>query len=733
MTTFWSNPIRRAGDVNYIVATFRIIGENKTSNDAGILWDVGNKEYTLSVRNDRLEVLEGPTNVDNSGESHNKKLVNVREIDRMNGTWYTIKVILMEDYFDIYLNDIPAVRVPRINDEPYQPKNTSTSDSFNADIEGTASISRTGIFAYNNVAEFKPVKIGQTLLPLSNEEKIDFHHYYPLNILATSKWGYDTFMEGDPSVFSKEVVVLDINSFLPSYSVTSTASSANLSSNIEDRKKDNQTNSKSRNSTSADRYLEYANKGGTLVITNAVDHYDLFQSTELGKLFPIQAGNEVRFEKLAFNTEGKENQQKQNVNISGIARDIAVTNSSLYSDTKVLSSYLNGNNIEVAPFAIERKYGDGRVIIVNSYGLFSAIASSPQQYFQKLADVPSLIGLDYTSQDSEDIIHAQNAVPITRLVGALNVSGHSIINGSSFSIIPNNGSGGVDDFASNKFYVQSLEAHNFSNKSSIERIFGHNIAKNRSVQDDNYSILNTVVKDLKLSGQYEVIMNSNGSFEVPANLPFASYYDYVAVSVQAGFDMIVRLQEGATAKFALENDSVHHQRTLSFRDKGEIYFNDLTLHDKNDISVLLKSPSIKVIDGKMHFEKLYTYDPTNLSKITVNSASLDISGAMIADINHVDNYDEVDSNGNWINTYYLTYIKSIQFDEGNLYNGTKKIDLDLPADISVLAKEKGVTIPWQRALLSNTNIVICISIVVVAVALTLTILQRPWWLGLKQV
>ncbi len=731
ITTFWSNPIRRGGDVNYIVATFRIIGENKTSNDAGILWVVGNKEYTLSVRNDRLEVLEGPTDVNNSGEALDKKLVNVREIDRMNGTWYTIKVILMEDYFDIYLNDIPAVRVPRINDEPYQPRNASTSDAFNADIEGTTSISRIGIFAYNNVAEFRPITIGQALLPLPNEENTDFHHYYPLNMLATSKLGYDTFMEGDPSVFSKEAVVLDINSFLPSNSVTSTASSTNLSSNIEDIKKDNQTNSRSRNSTSVDRYLEYAKKGGTLVITNAVDHYDLLHSTELGKLFPIQAGNEVRFEKLAFNTEGKENQQKQNVNISGIARDIAVTNSSLYSDTKVVSSYLNGNNVEVAPFAIEKKYGDGRVIVVNSHGLFSAIASSPQQYFQKLADVPSLIGLEYPSQDSEKNIHAQNAIPITRLVGALNVSGHSIINSSSFSIIPNNGSGGVNDFASNKFYVQGLVAHGFSDKSSKEWNFSHTAAKNRSMQDDNYSILDTVVKDLELSGPYEVIINLNGSFDLPANLPFASYYDYIAVSIQAGFDMIVRLQEGATAELTLENDSTHRQRPLSFRDAGEIYFNNVSLHDKNDISVLLKSPSIRVIDGKMHFEKLYTHDPNNLGKTTVNSASLNVSGAMIADINHVDYYDEVDSNGNWITTQYLTYIKSIQFAEGNLYNKSKNTNLDLPADISALAKEEGVTIPWQRALLSNTNIVISILIIVAAVALTLTILQRPWWLGPK--
>ena len=195
--------------------------------------------------------------------------------------------------------------------------------------------------------------------------------------------------------------------------------------------------------------------------------------------------------------------------------------------------------------------------------------------------------------------------------------------------------------------------------------------------------------------------------------------------------MIVRLQEGATAEFTLENDSTHHQRTLSFRDEGEIYFNNVSLHDKNEVAVLLKSPGIRVIDGKMHFEKLYTYDPTNLGKSTVNSASLNVSGAMIADINHVDYYDEVDSNGKWITTHYLTYIKSIQFAEGNLYNKSKKINLDLPADISVLAKEEGVTIPWQRALLSNTNIVISILIVVTAVTLTLTILHRPWWLGLK--
>jgi hypothetical protein len=101
---------------------------------------------------------------------------------------------------------------------------------------------------------------------------------------------------------------------------------------------------------------------------------------------------------------------------------------------------------------------------------------------------------------------------------------------------------------------------------------------------------------------------------------------------------------------------------------------------------------------------------------------------MIAKFGHVDNYNEIDSNGGWINSEYITYLKSIHFGKNNIYNNDKKINLKFPADISALAKEEGVLVPWQKALLSDTNIVISLSIVV---AVTLTILWLPRRLVLK--
>ena len=56
-TSIWSKPLQENDSINYIESTFRIIGENKTSNDAGIMWDDENNEYTISVRDNRLEVL----------------------------------------------------------------------------------------------------------------------------------------------------------------------------------------------------------------------------------------------------------------------------------------------------------------------------------------------------------------------------------------------------------------------------------------------------------------------------------------------------------------------------------------------------------------------------------------------------------------------------------------------------------------------------------------------------
>ena len=119
VTILWSNPLRQRQfqNSNYIEAVFRILGENKTSNDAGIMWNDGNKEYTASLRDDRLEILVKPIDVGNSKETSEKKLVNVRDITREIGVWYRLKIITLEDYINIYINDLLAAKVPRDSNE----------------------------------------------------------------------------------------------------------------------------------------------------------------------------------------------------------------------------------------------------------------------------------------------------------------------------------------------------------------------------------------------------------------------------------------------------------------------------------------------------------------------------------------------------------------------------------------------------------------------------------------
>jgi hypothetical protein len=332
-------------------------------------------------------------------------------------------------------------------------------------------------------------------------------------------------------------------------------------------------------------------------------------------------------------------------------------------------------------------------------------------------------------QDNDHVVGdntlTQKAVPITRVVGDLKVTGHSMINSSSLSIFANKTSDSAY-FDNDKFHVQTLfRFQSISDNGRKGSDSSGIIDTKRILQNDNYTTFNTIVRDLKLSGEYEVIISLNGSLVLPSTL--ASYYDYIAASIPTGFNMIIKLHDGATAEFIAENGQ--HRQPVRFTGEAKIsFYNVMDLQDKKDIPILLKSPEIRVINGTTNFEKLYMYDPYN--KVAANGGLLDAKGSMVARFDHVDNYNAIDSNGEWINTYDLTYLKSIHFGKNNIYNNNdRKINLEFPADISALAKKEGVLVPWQTALLSGTTIVTSLSLIVAAV--TLTIFRRLGLLGLK--
>jgi hypothetical protein len=733
-------------DANYFESTFRIVRQNNSEqNYAGIIWNDTNTEYTLVLGKDTLEVSIQSTDVRNSPNSNDGRLVYVREINRENGAWYTIKIMYMERTLNIYVNNVLAIQIPTNHhpsaSELYQRRlsNSIINANTNASISTNTTIHGIGLYSVNNVAEFRPIKVGEVAMEADRNQKIYFEYYYPLSMLALSKLSYDTFLHGDMSALSKKIVILNLDSVL-SYLGSGT------------------------NGTFTD-YLKFVNRGGTLVIMN-IDDIDFFGKPILFReLFDIR--DEVKFDSISYEAQrshqnnkeekekegsagGREDQQRQKekeqgsqyLNVSGVAREIVIRNNSATSDVMIKSYYVNSDNQKVAPFAIEKKYGTGRLIFVNNGGYFDSIAKSPQQTFLTLAKTLNLAGLD----TAVDLNYADNRIaksssggvmPITQIVGDLQIHGNTKINSSSFSIVPDNKNayrGSYDSYMNDDFYVQSV-MYSISDYKSISRNSSSNSSpKSYDFEKENHGNNGTLIEGLRLSGPYEVIISLNGSLALPS--PLESHYNYVGTSIATGSDIVVKLHNGSTAEFVASNES--RQKLFKFSNDGEIHFyNVRESGNRTNISVLLKSPEIRVTNGKINFEDLYNIDYSNLSRLasnntcvpvlsstTVDCRELKVNGKMVAILNHVDNYRQ------GIGADTVSYIKSLEFEQNKIDEEAQKmgLGLKLPADVSQAAKERGITVPWQKALFSDVGVAVSISMFAydAVIAILIMILWRPW-------
>jgi hypothetical protein len=737
-------------NANYFESTFRIVRQNDSEeNYDGIVWNDTSTEYTLKLGNDTLEIETEPADNGYSSNSNDEKFVYVREIKRENGAWYTVKVIYTQENVDVYLNNLLAVRIPREDrlsgSESYQglANGTITADN-KATMTTNSTIRKVGLYSSNNVAEFKPVKIGIINREIDMNQKIYFQNYYPLSMLALSKMNYDTFVDGDMSALSKKIVILNLDSIMPSLD-----SSANNTFTYKD-------------------YLKFVNDGGTLVIMN-IDDVDFFGEPILfGKLFDI--GDEVKFDSISYeaqrslqNGQEKEKEKERGgsrigdqggreekgqgphyLNVSGLAREIAIRNNSDTSDLAINSYYVNDDNQKVAPFAIEKKYGMGRLIFVNNGGYFDAVAKSPSQNFLTLAKILNLTSLN-TAVDqgyADNGTAPGGTMHIARIAGDLQSRGNTQINSSSFSIVPANNaaySGGYDPHINDKFYVQNV-IYSVSDDKNFSKNINNSGSESYDLEKENPGNNDTLVEDLQLSGPYEVIIRLNGSLVLPSLLE--SYYNYIGTSIPTGSDIELKLYNGSTVKFLATNGT--EQKLFKFSNDGKIHFNNVRESENGtNISVLLKRPEIRVANGKMNFENLDNIEPSSIPELVSNNAcefiryrqmdcsQLEVNGSMVAILDHVDNYNQgkegdATTYNQWKEGDAVTYIKSLDIEQNMIDEKTKKIDLNLiwPADISQLAKERGITVPWQKALFSDIGV--AVSIMIFAYAILIITIWRPW-------
>jgi hypothetical protein len=607
-----------------------------------------------------------------------------------------MKLMFSDSTLDVYVDDMLVLQVPN---EFYHGGNTNT-------------ISRIGVRCSGNIAEFEPIKIAQIDqsgggdLDISRKKQQNYDYYYPLTMLALSGAGYDTFLPNDNSIFSKDNILMTTRAFDDYY----------------------ENNDKVNNRVTIDRFLDYVRKGGTLTIFNTENPIDGW----FEEAFSIKS---ISDKNAGFNSVVEPTAGMHFVNLSGTTPRIGTT-----SPDVAIESYYQMDSQKVSPFAMEKNYGKGKIILVNAAGFFDALSREPEKYFSRLGDTSILIGIDSDSNNKNKTNTKLTPIPPTYNLGKLRITGTSAINGSSLllpfesentpnryfvediSILTNNTGGG-------DLPALSSKGRDADNNNSITE-------QKSDLRGDRTSIArNILIKNLELQGLYNVTLKSEGTIQLPSPTAPYSKSNYVSLSIPNAFDMEVSLSNDSSAQITLgngtektvETDGSNNSKvkTADTYDSAQIYVHNIR-DDRahgNPVSVLMKRPQI-LAHGNATFDSLFQ-----------GRQDFDVFKGIEGNLFETRNDSKIDLKLDYIDSYYsssnrkqtedyVTYIDSVNVDRTSKSATDPLIELRIPGDISDAAKQAGIEVPWEKALFSVGNVVALIFFVVAAGVIILIVWPR---------
>ena len=224
-----------------------------------------------------------------------------------------------------------------------------------------------------------------------------------------------------------------------------------------------------------------------------------------------------------------------------------------------------------------------------------------------------------------------------------------------------------------------------------------------------------MIKNLKLSGPYQVAVNSNGLVELPTH---QSYGEYIGIAVNRGFNMTIQLLHGANAEFTTVEGN--HTYRISGSDDNrttkKIEFDRMETDNPQikSISLLMKSPQIAV-NGNASFKLLYRDISDFISTHRIKGLPANLDGKFFAKVDHVDHYDNSGKRSYTKNP--LTYLNWLVIDKnqnGNQY----QLDISLPGSVYNNGKQVANGVSWQNLALSKISILAIISMLVATVIIT---------------
>jgi hypothetical protein len=632
------------------------------------------------------------------------------------------------------------------------------------------------------------------------KEETYYQHYYPLSMLALSKIEYSTHMEGDLSAFSKKYVIVTYDPFYNDSSLSLPMES--------DRTGDNSI------------YLDYVRNGGNLIVIDSADYGKDKSLGIFSRLLSISlTGNYARFDSLldaaslqsTINVTSKESttypydqghevqEKKRNhtiiKNITGmVERTLYNSSNTKDNNISITSYYITANNntdkknenVIVAPFTIEKKYGNGKITYINAHGYFHALfndlssnngrnndtyqGNNNGQHFLSLANITNLIdpNIPKDGQFSDAAFLNSAASPaessgapkIRQIIDNIRISpGYQTrINSSSLLLPVTNNSNG--DLAAQEltFTSQSriapFSATNPSNDIAYDLSYTETADQGDQNSNYEYSFKNAIIRNLKMYGSYEVIVESNNSGKVILPV-FPSFSDYVGVNLPEGFDMTIKLSDSKSsyAEFEIieENDdgalvaNGTDQRLRIYGDNAtarglgianvksnEIHFLDMRSDPSSNghTSLLMKIPQIQVKEEGAATASIERDDAKDgllenvKTFLTFNKDSSETDPIEIKNkagkkemvtfrIDYIDSYNAPHPEGT--KNHYLTYIEEdIKVVEDNVDNDPSEKyrinmqDIKLPGDISDRAKKLGVDVEWQKTMASGNGLLLAI-------------------------
>ncbi len=379
-----------------------------------------------------------------------------------------------------------------------------------------------------------------------------------------------------------------------------------------------------------------------------------------------------------------------------------------------VKSYYENNNHTVSPFSMEKSYGKGKIVFVEASGYFNAVSRFPEKYFSTLSDIHRLFGISTGKLSANG--ESKN-IPFSNdyNIGNIAVFGDVVINSSSI-LLPMDEK--REDDSKNRYHIQELSVTNYDQgDGNVNPIaIGANNTNNNPISSQNFgnkSVYHDVwVSNLEFYGEYKASIKSSGMVNLPSPSHPLSQYDYFGISIPAGLDLTVQLlDKGAHADItmadgtkAIVNSANRSGNKFNNNEVTEIYFHNIkpALFQMNSIDFLMKRPEVDA-RGNVSFESLFRdqYD-FDVSK-GIEENPLELTEANVdMNLGYVDNYDK--SYENKLTTDYTTYLGALQINQLSGTSDTTK--LRLPGDISDVAKQNGIQVPWEKAIGSNASIIL---------------------------